>query len=110
MPSEKRKAKKQNYYKDVKQSKKYAQGKVLQEDMKGFLLTCNFQEKETVREAYNLLNEFGDELFGKDSKVDDENECTDIDAAFEKEKSILDHETSTSGKWCKKLHFHQNNH
>ena len=56
MPSEMRKVRKQRYFKAVKQSKEYAQGKVLEEDMVGFLLTCNNREREALREGYNLLN------------------------------------------------------
>ena len=32
--------------------------------MKGFLITCNNREKEAVKEAYNLLNEYADKLYG----------------------------------------------
>jgi len=98
MPSEKRKARKQNYFKAVKQSKKYAQGKVLKEDMVGFLLTCNNREREAVKEGYNLLNEFADKLFGPEKKAEDNTDedldCDDIDNAFDKEKKDLDEEKS----------------
>ena len=91
MPSEKRKAKRQQYLNAAKKSKKYANGMVLKEDMKGFLLTCNNREKETVREGYNLLNEYADKIFGpeiKQTDVVDEDE-DDIDAALDKEKASL---------------------
>ena len=99
MPSEKRKARKQNYFKAVKQSKKYAQGKVLKEDMVGFLLTCNNREREAVREGYNLLNEFADKDLGPEKKLEEDNavedlDCDDIDNAFDKEKGDLDEEKS----------------
>jgi len=32
---------------------------------KGFLITCNRMEKQTIREAYNLLNEYSYELYGE---------------------------------------------
>ena len=32
--------------------------------MRGFLVTCNKYEKETVREMYNILNEYADNLYG----------------------------------------------
>jgi len=93
MPSEKRKARKQNYFKAVKQSKKYAQGKVLKEDMVGFLLTCNNREREAVREGYNLLNEFADKMLGPEKKDEgtpvEDLDCDDIDNAFDKEKEDL---------------------
>ncbi|KAK2577163.1 hypothetical protein KPH14_003320 [Odynerus spinipes] len=34
--------------------------------MTGFLCTCNFHEKRCVRDAYKLLNEFADEIYGLD--------------------------------------------
>lgn len=91
MPSEKRKAKRQQYLNAVKRSKKYEAGKVLKEDMKGFLLTCNNREREAVREGYNLLNEYADKIFGpeiKNTDLNDEDE-EDIDAALDKEKATL---------------------
>lgn len=46
----------------------------LQPNQRGFLCTCNSREKECVREAYNILNEHADLLFGGSaltpSKVD----------------------------------------
>lgn len=34
----------------------------LEPGVRGFLATCNFNEKECVRECYNLLNEYADQL------------------------------------------------
>ena len=34
----------------------------------GFLLTSNNREKDSIREAYNLLNEYADTLYGRVSK------------------------------------------
>nr|CAG4638817.1 EOG090X0GPG [Cyclestheria hislopi] len=36
--------------------------------MKGFLCTSNNREKESVREAYNILNEVADKLYGPENK------------------------------------------
>lgn len=50
----------------------------LEPGIKGFLATCNFREKDCVRESYNLLNEFADQM-----PTDDENvieEAAAIDA------------------------------
>lgn len=30
--------------------------------MKGFLCTCNFREKDCIRDVYKLLNEYSDKL------------------------------------------------
>lgn len=38
----------------------------LETGMTGFLCTCNFREKDCVRDAYKILNEFADEIYGLD--------------------------------------------
>ena len=95
MPSEKRKAKRQQYFNAVKKSKKYERGLVLKEGMSGFLITCNNREREAVREGYNILNEYADRLYGLEkpkneegNEADDTDEV-DIDAALDKEKAAL---------------------
>ena len=70
----------------------------MKDGMKGFLLTCNNREKETVREGYSLLNEYADKLYGPEPRKSDDNEKNDvesevdeddIDAALDKEKQDL---------------------
>ena len=34
--------------------------------LKGFLATCNFREKDCVKEAINILSEFADKIYGED--------------------------------------------
>uniref|UniRef100_A0A336MYQ5 CSON003151 protein n=1 Tax=Culicoides sonorensis TaxID=179676 RepID=A0A336MYQ5_CULSO len=57
----------------------------------GFLVTCNFREKDCVRESYSVLNEFADMLYGKqecsDSKEIPENNHEDA-ASDEEEIDI----------------------
>lgn len=45
---------------------KHKKGSKLEPGLVGFLCTCNgkFREKDCLREAYNILNEFADELYG----------------------------------------------
>ena len=65
----------------------------------GFLLTCNNRERETVREGYNLLNEFADKCLGPEKVSENKNEdedFNDIDDAFDKEKEDLDEIKSKS--------------
>ena len=38
-------------------------------DLKGFLLFCNSKEKETIREAYVLLNQFADRMYGPEINI-----------------------------------------
>ncbi|KAH8415548.1 hypothetical protein KR222_004183, partial [Zaprionus bogoriensis] len=53
--------------------KKYFQQhkkQVLQVGQRGFLVTCNMNEKACVRECYNLLNHYADELHGPEAQED----------------------------------------
>lgn len=55
----------------------------LEPGIKGFLATCNFREKDCVRECYNLLNEYADQ------KPDEEKQNSQT-AAIEKKESKND--------------------
>lgn len=64
----------------IKKRKKYhsnnphKRGKYnLEPGLKGFLCSCNFREKDCVRESYNILNEYFDRLHGS------ENDPTDLE-------------------------------
>ena len=77
-----------------KNSKKPRRAFCLGPDQKGFLVTCNFREKEAIREAYQLLNEYADRMFGSeiakpDPKSDDDDVDEDIDACLEAETEAL---------------------
>lgn len=59
-----KKKKKINYYKNLtRKSKRF---KILP-NMKGFLCSCNSQEKESVQEAYNILNKYADSIYGQET-------------------------------------------
>lgn len=60
----KRKAKAR--YVQAKRARRGAGGgpRQLEPDMQGVLLTCNMNERKCVQEAYSLLGEYGDHLFG----------------------------------------------
>ncbi|KAK7868704.1 hypothetical protein R5R35_008230 [Gryllus longicercus] len=73
---------------------------VLEPGLKGFICTCNSREKECVREAYNILNDYADRLYESEEKVSDKTEEArkpleenededDIDTALSKEISNL---------------------
>jgi len=93
----KRKAKNKQWYKGQKK-RKFS----LCPDIKGFLLFCNHKEKEAIREAYNLLNEYADKLqltaiSGSKPETEQpevDNDDDDLDAQLEKEKSALKAEQS----------------
>ncbi|CAO1415618.1 unnamed protein product [Diamesa serratosioi] len=42
----------------------------LEPGIQGFLASCNFREKDCVRESYRLLNEYADEMYGKANQDD----------------------------------------
>lgn len=54
--SKRRKIDNKNYYKHQNKPKN-----VLEPGIRGFLATCNYREKDCVRECYNLLNEYADQ-------------------------------------------------
>lgn len=71
----KRKAKDKAFYiKSAKQAR--TSQHELGVGMKGFLCTSN-REKESVREAYNILNEFADILYGSDKSKNDKDDKND---------------------------------
>ncbi|GBP16813.1 THUMP domain-containing protein 1 homolog [Eumeta japonica] len=58
--------KKQKY----QSKKKYFQPKrkqYLEVGHRGFLATCNFNEKDCIRECYHILNQYADELYGTEN-------------------------------------------
>ncbi|GIY19318.1 THUMP domain-containing protein 1 [Caerostris darwini] len=61
---------------------------VLETGLKGFLITCN-NEQRCVKESYNLLNEFADDLFGTETKNAEKPSCsTEVDIEEELNKEI----------------------
>lgn len=64
----------------------------LEPGLQGILITCNMNERKCVEEAYSLLNEYGDDLFGPEKFPDkdrqssgSEGEDDDVEAALKKE-------------------------
>lgn len=45
-------------------SKRQRVSRELDVGMQGILITCNMNERKCTSEAYNLLNEYADKLFG----------------------------------------------
>jgi len=54
---------KKSYYCQAK--RQCGSRQMLDVGLKGFLITCNRMEKQTVREAYNVLNEYSSKLYGE---------------------------------------------
>lgn len=53
--------KKRNYYSTIANNHKKRRQLTLESGMTGFLCTCNFRQKDCVRDAYKILTEFSDE-------------------------------------------------
>ncbi|XP_051167746.1 THUMP domain-containing protein 1 homolog [Leptopilina boulardi] len=70
--------------------------------MKGFLCTCNFREKDCIRDVYKLLNEYSDKLNGIE-KCQNDNETNsqeddDISTALSKEIDELQADAKKGSK------------
>lgn len=63
--------------------------------MQGVLITCNMNERKCTSEAYNLLSEYADELYGPEKlqqtegSSEEEDDEDDVDAALKKEVELL---------------------
>ncbi|XP_056265264.1 THUMP domain-containing protein 1 [Pseudoliparis swirei] len=78
------------------QGKRWKGSRELEVGMKGILITCNMNERKCTAEAFNLLNEYADELFGPEklqdkngSSSEEEEADEDIEAALKKEVAQL---------------------
>ncbi|NWX95692.1 THUM1 protein, partial [Nothoprocta ornata] len=72
-------------------------GRQLEAGMRGILITCNMNERKCVGEAYSLLGEYGDLLYGPEQfsepeerlsgsdREEEEEEDDDVEAALRKE-------------------------
>jgi tRNA acetyltransferase TAN1 len=95
-----RKRKDRSHYKYAAKKAKMSKYQMVP-GIKGFLLFCNQYEKETIREGYRILNQFADNIYGKeeetetkeeakDKEQEEEEDDDDVDAALEREKQQLD--------------------
>ena len=48
-------------------SKRYKGSRELEVGMQGILITCNMNERKCTAEAFNLLNEYADKLYGPEN-------------------------------------------
>ncbi|XP_048407994.2 THUMP domain-containing protein 1 isoform X1 [Stegostoma tigrinum] len=81
-------------------AKKHRGSRELEVGMQGLLITCNMNEKKCTAEAYSLLNEYADQLYGPEKFVEepnseDEEEEDDDDAEAALEKEVKQIRTST---------------
>lgn len=83
---------KMNSNKKTKFFRKGQAKRFIEAGQKGFLATTNFREKECVRECYNILNQYADELYGLDdfTKLKDAAQHTKVETAGNGEVAPLD--------------------
>lgn len=88
--------------------KKVKHGNTLDIDMRGFLVTCNGNEKQAVREMYNLLNEYADKLYGPEEQPSankagesdgSDSEEEDIEEAMKKEVDAMKEKKPTGRRF-----------
>ncbi|KAF7662378.1 hypothetical protein LDENG_00237420 [Lucifuga dentata] len=78
-------------------SKRCKGSRELEVGMQGILITCNMNERKCTAEAFNLLNEYADRLYGpeklqdhdRSSSEEEEAEEEDVDVALKKEVAQL---------------------
>ncbi|XP_018417786.1 PREDICTED: THUMP domain-containing protein 1 [Nanorana parkeri] len=95
MSSEVQKGKKRGKTQYVGSAKRHKGGRQLEVGMQGILITCNMNERKCVGEAYSLLNEYGELLYGAEKlgekddlasgSEEDEEDDDDVEAALKKE-------------------------
>lgn len=61
--NESRKRSKKRYV-SGQQGKRWKGSRELEVGMQGILITCNMNERKCTAEAFNLLNEYADKLYG----------------------------------------------
>ncbi|KAF8774181.1 THUMP domain-containing protein 1 [Argiope bruennichi] len=87
MSSVSKNKKRKNKKKYFQSNKKHKTG-VLEAGLKGFLITCN-NEHMCVKEAYNLLNEFADDLYGPEFEATEKSsDSKELDIEEELNKEI----------------------
>uniref|UniRef100_A0A8D2ZEZ3 THUMP domain containing 1 n=1 Tax=Scophthalmus maximus TaxID=52904 RepID=A0A8D2ZEZ3_SCOMX len=73
--------------------KRWKGSRELEVGMEGILITCNMNERKCTAEAFNLLNEYADNLYGLQdntgSSSDEDAEEEDVDVALKKEVAQL---------------------
>ncbi|XP_029949326.1 THUMP domain-containing protein 1 [Salarias fasciatus] len=79
------------------QHKRWKGSRELEVGMEGILITCNMNERKCTAEAFNLLNEYADGLYGPEklqdndgsSSEEEDAEEEDVDVALKKEVAQL---------------------
>uniref|UniRef100_A0A8C9MCK6 Uncharacterized protein n=1 Tax=Panthera tigris altaica TaxID=74533 RepID=A0A8C9MCK6_PANTA len=76
----------------------------LEPGLQGILITCDTNERKCVEEAYSLLNEYGDDVYGPEKFTDkdqqpsgSEGEDDDVEAALKKEMKLRRFQSVESG-------------
>ncbi|KAJ3614304.1 hypothetical protein NHX12_017878 [Muraenolepis orangiensis] len=80
-------------YTSILGNKRYKGARELEVGMQGIIITCNMNERKCTSEAYSLLNEYADKLYGPEKIPDcdgsNSEEEDDAEAALKKEVAQL---------------------
>ena len=60
---------KKRFYINAAKAQKLQTVNVLQPGLRGFLCTGEGREQDSIKEAYNILNEFADKEYGQEYKI-----------------------------------------
>ncbi|KFM65554.1 THUMP domain-containing protein 1, partial [Stegodyphus mimosarum] len=88
MSAPSQRTKRKNKKKYFQAPKKQKSG-ILESGLRGFLITGN-NEHKCVKEAYNLLNEYADEIYGNETQTNDKSALRDLDLEAQLAKEIED--------------------
>ncbi|XP_023670794.2 THUMP domain-containing protein 1 isoform X2 [Paramormyrops kingsleyae] len=88
--SKKRSRKRYGNYKN----KKYKGSRELEVGMQGILITCNINERKCISEAFSLLNEYADQLYGPEKFSDSEEGDSDVESDEDDAEAALKKEVT----------------
>jgi tRNA acetyltransferase TAN1 len=88
----KRKKHNKSYY--INQAKRKKREFILEPGLKGILITCMNKERNCIHEAYNILNEYADKLYGPE-ETDKDNDSGKNDSDDEDIQKSLEREIKT---------------
>ncbi|XP_070580428.1 THUMP domain-containing protein 1-like [Ptychodera flava] len=109
-----KKRKKGYYVRSTNKKPKFGHG-LVEAGMKGFLLSCNKDERQCVLEGYKLLTQYADELYGPECKPDGDAQSQadpsndgsgdeDIETSLKKETQALKDVEEKKGRRFQALH------
>ncbi|XP_061535550.1 THUMP domain-containing protein 1 [Phycodurus eques] len=69
-------------------AKRWRGSRELEVGMQGILITCNMNQRKCTAEAFNLLNEYADQLYGAEKFDDDAGGCNEEEENAKEEEDV----------------------